>query len=133
MSIKCSEVVNYNICRGYYNLISKMLEEQIKYILDYKSVLNEYFKKSLTLQVNLGTKLGNPPEEYKNATWLDYSPILMLTQQIPKIIQKQIENNKNFIDEIEKSIKNIDNFLKDKAKIIKKYEEKYAKKTKKKR
>ena len=68
MSIKCSEVVNYNICRGYYNLISKMLEEQIKYILDYKSVLNDYFKKSLTLQVNLGTKLGNPPEEYKNAT-----------------------------------------------------------------
>ena len=125
MSIKCSEVVNYNICRGYYNLISKMLEEQIKYILDYKSVLNDYFKKSLTLQVNLGAKLGNPPEEYKNATWLDYSPIVMLTQQIPKIIQKQIENNKNFIDEIEKSIKNIDNFLKDKAKIIKKYEEKY--------
>ena len=125
MSIKCSEVVNYNICRGYYNLISKMLEEQIKYILEYKSVLNEYFKKSLTLQVNLGTKLGNPPEEYKNATWLDFSPILILTQQIPKIIQKQIENNKTFIDEIEKSIKNIDNFLKDKEKIIKKYEEKY--------
>ena len=125
MSIKCSEVVNYNICRGYYNLISKMLEEQIKYILEYKSVLNEYFKKSLTLQVNLGTKLGNPPEEYKNATWLDFSQILILTQQIPKIIQKQIENNKTFIDEIEKSIKNIDNFLKDKEKIIKKYEEKY--------
>jgi hypothetical protein len=102
-----------------------MLEEQIKYILEYKSVLNEYFKKSLTLQVNLGTKLGNPPEEYKNATWLDFSPILILTQQIPKIIQKQIENNKTFIDEIEKSIKNIDNFLKDKEKIIKKYEEKY--------
>ena len=125
MSIKCSEVVNYNICRGYYNLITKMLEEEVKYILEYKSILNDYFKKSLNLQVNMGTKLGIPPDEYKNAKWLDYSPIINLTQQIPKIIQKQLENNKTFMDEIEKNIKHIDNFLKEKAKIIKKYEEKY--------
>ena len=125
MSIKCSEVVNYNICRGYYNLITKMLEEEVKYILEYKSILNDYFKKSLNLQVNIGTKLGIPPDEYKNAKWLDYSPIINLTQQIPKIIQKQLENNKNFMDEIEKNIKHIDNFLKEKAKLIKKYEEKY--------
>ena len=125
MSIKCSEVVNYNICRGYYNLITKMLEEEVKYILEYKSILNDYFKKSLNLQVNIGIKLGNPPDEYKNAKWLDYSPIINLTQQIPKIIQKQLENNKSFMDEIEKNINNIDNFLKEKAKAIKKYEEKY--------
>ena len=125
MSIKCSEVVNYNICRGYYTLISKMLEEELKYILDYKLILNDYFKKSLNLQVNLGTKLGNPPDEYKNAKWLDFAPILVLTQQIPKIIQKQIENNKNFIDEIEKNIKNIESFLKEKSKEMKKFEEKY--------
>ena len=125
MSIKCSEVVNFNICKGYYSLISKMLEEELKYILDYKIILSEYFKKSLNLQVNLGTKLGNPPEEFKNATWLDYAPIIILTQQIPKIIQMQIENNKNFIDEIEKNIKNIDLFLKDKSKSMKKFEEKY--------
>ena len=125
MSIKCSEVVNYNICRGYYNLTTKMLEEEVKYILEYKSILNDYFKKSLNLQLNIGTKLGIPPDEYKNAKWLDYSPIINLTQQIPKIIQKQIENNKNFMDEIEKNIKHIDNFLKEKGKLIKKYEEKY--------
>ena len=125
MSIKCSEVVNYNICRGYYNLTTKMLEEEVKYILEYKSILNDYFKKSLNLQLNIGTKLGIPPDEYKNAKWLDYSPIINLTQQIPKIIQKQIENNKNFMDEIEKNIKPIDNFLKEKGKLIKKYEEKY--------
>ena len=125
MSIKCSEVVNYNICRGYYNLTTKMLEEEMKYILEYKSILNDYFKKSLNLQLNIGTKLGIPPDEYKNAKWLDYSPIINLTQQIPKIIQKQIENNKNFMDEIEKNIKPIDNFLKEKGKSIKKYEEKY--------
>ena len=125
MSIKCSEVVNFNICKGYYSLISKMLEEELKYILDYKIILSDYFKKSLNLQVNLGTKLGNPPEEFKNATWLDYAPILILTQQIPKIIQMQIENNKTFIDEIEKNVKNIDLFLKDKSKSMKKFEEKY--------
>ena len=125
MSIKCSEVVNYNICRGYYNVISKMLEEEIKYILDYKSILNDYFKKALNLQLNVGTKLGIPPEEYKNAKWLDFSPIINLTQQIPKIIQKQLENSKNFIDEIEKNIKSLDNFLKDKSKMLKKYEDNY--------
>ena len=125
MSIKCSEVVNYNICKGYYGLISKMLEEELKYIVDYKIVLNEYFKKTLNLQVNLGTKLSMPPEEYKNASWLNFEPIIQLTQQIPKIIQKQIENNKNFIDEVEKNVKNIENFLKEKAKLIKKFEEKY--------
>jgi hypothetical protein len=102
-----------------------MLEEEVKYILEYKSILNDYFKKSLNLQLNIGTKLGIPPDEYKNAKWLDYSPIINLTQQIPKIIQKQIENNKNFMDEIEKNIKHIDNFLKEKGKLIKKYEEKY--------
>jgi hypothetical protein len=102
-----------------------MLEEEVKYILEYKSILNDYFKKSLNLQLNIGTKLGIPPDEYKNAKWLDYSPIINLTQQIPKIIQKQIENNKNFMDEIEKNIKPIDNFLKEKGKLIKKYEEKY--------
>ena len=125
MSIKCSEVVNFNICKGYFSLISKMLEEELKYILDYKIILADYFKKSLNLQINLGTKLGNPPEEFKNATWLDYAPILILTQQIPKIIQMQIENNKSFIDEIEKNIKNIDVFLKEKSKVMKKFEEKY--------
>ena len=125
MSIKCSEVVNYNICRGYYNLIAKMIEEQIKYILEYKSILNDYFKKSLNLQVNIGTKLGIPPEEFKDAKWLNYSPIINLTQQIPKIIQKQLENSKSFIDEVEKNIKNIEAFLKEKSKILKKYEEKY--------
>jgi hypothetical protein len=102
-----------------------MLEEEVKYILEYKSILNDYFKKSLNLRLNIGTKLGIPPDEYKNAKWLDYSPIINLTQQIPKIIQKQIENNKNFMDEIEKNIKHIDNFLKEKGKLIKKYEEKY--------
>ena len=125
MSIKCSEVVNYNICKGYYGLISKMLEEELKYIIDYKSILNDYFKKALNLQVNLGTKLSMPPDEYKNASWLNIEPIIQLTQQVPKIIQKQIENNKNFIDEVDKNIKNIENFLKEKAKIMKKFEEKY--------
>ena len=125
MSIKCSEVVNYNICRGYHNVISKMLEEEIKYIIEYKSILNDYFKKALSLQLNIGTKLGIPPDEYKNAKWLDLSPIINLTQQIPKIVQKQLENSKNFMDEIEKNIKILDNFLKEKSKQVKKYEEKY--------
>ena len=125
MSVKCSEVVNFNICLGYYRFISLMFEEEIKYIRNYKILLNDYFKKVLNLQINLGSKLGNPPEEFSNVSWLNFTPMLKLTQHIPKVIQKQIENIKNFLDESEKSIKNIDDFLKEKSISIKKYQQKY--------
>ena len=125
MSVKCSEVVNFNICLGYYRFISLMFEEEIKYIRNYKIILNDYFKKVLNLQVTLGSKLGQPPEEFSNADWLDFKPILKLSQYIPKMIQKQIENIKYFIDESDKSIKTIDDFLKEKSNVIKKYQQKY--------
>ena len=125
MSIKCSEVVNYNLSLSYYKFISEIFEEEIKYIHGYKSLVNEYFKKSLDLQVTLGKKLGKPPETFANATWIDYSPILQLTQIIPKIIQKQIENLKNFIEDIEKPINLLDDYFKKNSSEIKKYQKKY--------
>ena len=123
--IKCSEVVNYNISTGYYRLISQIMEEEIKYIQGYKSLINDYFKKALTLQVNSGTKLAKLPDDFANATWLDPAPILKITQLIPKIIQKQIENIKIFIDEIEKSLSNLENHIKNKSLEMKKYQQKY--------
>ena len=125
MSVKCSEVVNFNICMGYYRLISEMFEEEVKYIRNYKVILNDYFKKVLNLQINSGSKLGKPPEDFINAKWLNYEPILKLTQQIPKIIQKQIEFQKTFMDEIDKSMKKIDDFLKEKSNSIKRFQQKY--------
>ena len=125
MSVKCSEVVNYNICLGYYRLISQMFEEEIKYIKNYKVILNDYFKKALNLQVNIGSKLGKPPDEFSNADWLNFGPILKLTQQIPKMIQKQIENIKTFMDDLDKKTKALDDFLKDKSNIIKRFQLKY--------
>ena len=125
MSVKCSEVVNYNICLGYYRLISQMFEEEIKYIKNYKVILNDYFKKVLNLQVNIGSKLGKPPDEFSNADWLNFGPILKLTQQIPKMIQKQIENIKTFMDDLDKKTKVLDDFLKDKSNIIKRFQLKY--------
>ena len=125
MSVKCSEVVNFNISMGYYRLISEMFEEKIKYIRNYKTILNDYFKKVLNLQVNVGSKLGKPPEEFANAKWLNFSPILKITQQIPKIIHKQIESQKTFMDELDQSLKKIDDFLKDKSNIIKRFQTKY--------
>ena len=125
MSIKCSEVVNINICLGYYNLISLMFEDELKYIRGFNLLLNDYFKKVLNHQVNLGLKLGQPPEDYSNAAWLNCTPILKLTQHIPKMIQKQIESIKNFMEDFEKSIKSIDDYLKDKANLIKKFQDKY--------
>ena len=125
MSVKCSEVVNFNISMGYYHLISEMFEEQLKYIRNYKVILNDYFKKVLNLQVNIGSKLGKPPEEFSNAKWLNYSLILKITEQIPKIIQKQIESQKNFMDELDKSLNKIDDFLKDKFNVVKRFQAKY--------
>ena len=125
MSVKCSEVVNYNLCLGYYRLISEMFEDQIKYITSYKLILNDYFIKVLNLQVNLGSKLGNLPESFSKAKWLNFRPILKMTEQIPKIIQKQIENQKTLIGELDKSLKNIEDFLKEKSNSIKNYQQKY--------
>ena len=125
MSVKCSEVVNFNICLGYYRLITQMYKEELEYIRSYKIQLNDYFKKVLNLQVSIGSKLGKPPDEFADATWIDFSPVLKLTQLIPKIIQKQLENIKNFMDEIDKYLKTIDNFLSEKAKMIKRFQQQY--------
>ena len=125
MSIKCSEVVNYNLSLGYYGFITEIFEEEIKYIRGYKSLVNEYFKKSLELQVASGSKLSKPPESFANATWIDSTPISKLTEKIPKIIQKQLENLKNFIEDIEKSINTLDDYFKSKSSEIKKYQKKY--------
>ena len=122
MSIKCSEVVNFKICLGYYRLSPLMFEEELKYIRNYKILLNDYFKKVLNLQVNLGSKLGQPPEEFSNTAWLNFNPLLKITQHIPKMIQKQLENISSFLEELEKAIKNIDDYLKDKANEIKRYQ-----------
>ena len=129
MSIKCSEVVNFKICLGYYRLSHLMFEEEMKYIRNYKMLLNDYFKKVLNLQVNLGSKLGQPPEEFANTAWLNFNPLLKITQHIPKMIQKQIENISSFMEELEKAIKNIDDYLKDKANEIKRYQQKYDEKS----
>ena len=104
MSVICSEVVNLQISMGYYNLISEIIQDEIKYIQGYKSIISDYFKKALTLQVNSGSKLAKPPDNFANAKWINSSPILKLTQQIPKIIQIQIENIKNVAELISKSI-----------------------------
>ena len=125
MSVKCSEVVNFKISMGYYNLISEMFDEEIKYIKSFKTLINEYFKKTLNLQMASGSKLGKLPDDFANATWLDSAPFLKLTQQIPKIIQKQIEFLDNFMTEIEKSITSLDEFFKSKSSEIKKYNQKY--------
>jgi hypothetical protein len=125
MSVKCSEVVNFNICLGYYRLITQMYKEELEYIRSYKIQLSDYFKKVLNLQVSIGSKLGKPPDEFANASWIDFTPVLKLTQLIPKIIQKQLENIKTFMDEIDKYLKTIDNFLSEKAKMIKRFQQQY--------
>ena len=58
MSIKCSEVVNYNLSICYYWIISEIFDEEVKYIHGYKSLVNEYFKKVLNLRMSSGIKLG---------------------------------------------------------------------------
>ena len=125
MSVKCSEVVNYKISMGYYDIISEMFDEEIRYIRGYKSIISEYFKKTLNHQMTSGSKLGKLPEDFANATWIDSKPYLRLTQQIPKIIQKQIEFLSIFMDEIEKALNSLDSFFKNKSSEMKKYQSKY--------
>ena len=102
-----------------------MFEEEIKYIRNYKILLSDYFKKVLFLQVNIGSKLGQLPEEFSKSTSLKYSHILKLTQHIPKMIQKQLESINIFMEEFEKSIKTIDDYLKEKSNLVKSLQIKY--------
>ena len=121
----CPEVDNFKKSMSYYNLISEMFDEEIRYISGYKSIINEYFKKTLNLQMSSGSKLGKLPEGFSNSTLIDSSAYLKLTQQIPKIIQKQIEFLSIFLSEVEKSLTNLDDFLKNKSSEIKRYQQKY--------
>ena len=125
MSVKCSEVVNYNISLGYYKLLKQMFDELIKYIKGYKSFTYEYYKKILDFQFKYGTKLTKPTEAFQNASWLNSLHIIKLTSKIPQIIQLQIENIKSFITGVEQTLKPLDDFFKEKSQIIKKCEKKY--------
>ena len=118
-------MVNYKISMGYYDIISQMFDEEIRYIRGYKALVSEYFKKTLNHQMTSGSKLGKLPEDFANATWIDSKPYLKLTQQIPKIIQKQIEFLNTFMDEIEKALNSLDSFFKSKSSEMKKYQQKY--------
>ena len=125
MSVKCSEVVNYNISLGYYKLLKQMFDELIKYIKGYKSFTYEYYKKILDFQFKYVTKLNKPTEAFQNASCLNSLHIIKLTSNIPKIIQLQIENIKSFINGVEQTLKPLDDFFKEKSQIIKKCEKKY--------
>ena len=56
MSIKCSEVVNFNLSMSYYRLITQIMEEEIKYIRGYKSLINEYNYQKITFRREFGCK-----------------------------------------------------------------------------
>ena len=125
MSVKCSEVVNYNISLSYYKLLKQMFEELVKYIKGYKTFTYEYYRKILDFQFKYGTKLTKPTENFQNASWINSLHIIKLSSKIPQIIHLQIENINSFITGVEKIIKPLDDFFKDKSLIIKKWEKKY--------
>jgi hypothetical protein len=125
MSIKCSEVVNFNLSLGYFNLISEIIQEQVKYIRGYKLIMNDYFQKVFELQKISGMKLGKVPANFEKSTWLDSAPLIKLTQQIPKIIQKHIEKVNDFVNGIEPVLKQLESFYKNKSLEIKKFQKNY--------
>ena len=55
MSVKCSEVVNFKIAMGYYNLLSQMFDEEIKYIIDgyLDGTIKDYQMSSLLMAILL--------------------------------------------------------------------------------
>lgn len=125
MSIKCSETVNYLISLDYYRLISKIFEDELTYIKSYKVILKEFLDKTIILQMNLGTKLDKVPEEFAKKTWINPSPLIKLTAQIPTILTKQMEQINNFLEMSELSLKNLDDHVKEQTLEIKKYQQNY--------
>ena len=112
ININCSELDNINIAFEYFTQIKQVGEELLKYLHNYRQLIQEFTKKLQTFEVSFGKKLSKRPENQK------ISQIIELTSKVPEIIFQNIELFQYSTTEIESSIKNFESFLKEKTEIV---------------
>ena len=112
MSIKCSELENMNISLDYFNSIKLISDELIKYIKNYKQLIQEYFKKLQILQTNFRKKLSRSENP-------KISKITLLTNKLIQLIDQNNELYQLSIDDIDIRLKEFDTFIRLKNDTIK--------------
>ena len=118
----CSELENINISVSYFYCIKDVFSDYMQYIINYKSIINDYIRKLSAFNDKYSYKLlrGDDNIKYKNLKNINH--LFSLTSPIPKIIEKQIENLKIFIDGISNQIDNNNKIIKEKEILSNKFQ-----------
>ena len=118
----CSELENINISVSYFYCIKDVFSDYMQYIINYKSIINDYIRKLSAFNDKYSYKLlrGDDNIKYKNLKNINH--LFSLTSPIPKIIEKQIENLKIFMDGISNQIDNNNKIIKEKEILSNKFQ-----------
>ena len=118
----CSELENINISVNYFYCIKDVFSDYMQYIMNYKSIINDYIKKLSSFNDKYSYKLLGVEENLKYKNLKNINHIFSLTSPIPKIIEKQIENLKICINGIETQIENNNKVIKEKEILSNKFQ-----------
>ena len=110
----CSELENINISIDYFIFIKGVFADYLQNIINYKIIANEYIKKLELFQEKFSPKLSGVDKDNIKNKIMNISHIFSLTSPLIKIIQKQIENLKIFMEGIDLQKENINKLIKEK-------------------
>ena len=118
----CSELENINISIDYFIFIKGVFADYLQYIINYKLIANEYIKKLMLFQEKFSPKLSGVDKDNIKNKIMNISHIFSLTSPLIKIIQKQIENLKIFMEGIDLQKENINKLIKEKEILSNKFQ-----------
>ena len=118
----CSELENINISIDYFIFIKGVFADYLQYIINYKIIANEYIKKLELFQEKFSPKLSGVDKDNIKNKIMNISHIFSLTSPLIKIIQKQIENLKIFMEGIDFQKENINKLIKEKEILSNKFQ-----------
>ena len=109
----CSELENINISVDYFIFIKEVFNDYLQYIFNYKSITNEYIQKLEIFHEKYSDKLlGNDIDNINNKN-INTKHVFSFTSPLVKIIGKQIEYLKIFMEGVDSQIENNNKWLKE--------------------
>ena len=111
----CSELENINISIDYFMFIKEVFNDYLQYISNYKSITNEYIQKLEIFHEKFRDKLLGIDEDninIKNKN-INTSHIFSFTSPLIKIIGKQIECLKIFMEGVDSQIENNNKWIRE--------------------
>ena len=113
---------NINISIDYFIFIKGVFADYLQNIINYKIIANEYIKKLELFQEKFSPKLSGVDKDNIKNKIMNISHIFSLTSPLIKIIQKQIENLKIFMEGIDLQKENINKLIKEKEILSNKFQ-----------